>query len=107
MTIFILILALILAVVAVAFALENPAIVTASFFSLHMRGSLALFVLIGVGVGILIGVLAMLPSVLKGVITVSRHRKHISTLEKSLNEQKKAETAEADNKTKSDEASKS
>jgi hypothetical protein len=43
---------------------------------------------------------------LKGALTVSRHRKHIGTLEKSLNEQKKAETAEADDKTKSDEAPK-
>ena len=106
MTVFVLILALILAIVAVAFALQNPLIVTATFFTVSMKGSLALFVLIGVGVGFLIGVLAMLPTVLKGVLTVSRHRKHISTLEKSLNEQKKAETAEADDKTKSDEASK-
>jgi uncharacterized membrane protein YciS (DUF1049 family) len=95
MAIFILILALILAIVAVAFALENPLLVTASFFGLQMQGSLALFVLIGVGVGILIGVLAMLPSVLKGAITVSHHRRQISTLEKSLNEQKKAAPVEA------------
>ena len=95
MAIFILILALILAIVAVAFALENPLLVTASFFGLQMQGSLALFVLIGVGVGILIGVLAMLPSVLKGAITVSHHRRQISALEKSLNEQKKAAPVEA------------
>jgi uncharacterized membrane protein YciS (DUF1049 family) len=106
MTVFVLILALILAIVAVAFALQNPLIVTATFFTVSMKGSLALFVLIGVGVGFVIGVLAILPTVLKGALTVSRHRKHIGTLEKSLNEQKKAGTAEADDKTKSDEAPK-
>jgi putative membrane protein len=103
MTIFILILALILALVAVVFALQNPLIVTATFFTLSMNGSLALFVLVGVGVGILIGVLAMLPSVLKGAITVSRHRSRISTLERSLSEQGKAATAEAEDKTQTDE----
>ncbi|MGA7192584.1 MAG: lipopolysaccharide assembly protein LapA domain-containing protein [Anaerolineales bacterium] len=107
MTIFILILALILAIVAVAFALQNPLIVTATFFTLSMKGSLALFVLIGVGVGIVIGVLAMLPSVLKGALTVSRHRKQINTLEKSLNEQKKTKPDEASDKIKSDETPKS
>jgi lipopolysaccharide assembly protein A len=106
MTIFILILALILAIVAVAFALQNPLIVIATFFTLNMKGSLALFVLIGVGVGFVIGVLAMLPSVLKAALTVSHHRKQISKLEKSLNEQKKTETVVVDGKTKSDEAPK-
>jgi len=106
MTIFILILALILAILAVVFALQNPLVVTATFFTYSMKGSLALFVLIGVGVGILIGVLAMLPSVLKGAITVSRHRSQISSLEKSLNEQKKAAPVEMSDKPDSDEASK-
>jgi len=88
MAIFILILTLILAIVAVIFAIQNPVIVTATFFTLSMKGSLALFVLIGIGVGILIGVLIMLPSVLKGAIKVSQHRKQISGLEKTLNAQK-------------------
>ena len=102
MTVFILMLALILAIRAAAFALQNPLIVTATFFTLSMKGSLALFVLIGVGIGVVIGVLAMLPSVLKGAITVSRHRRQISSLEKSLNEQKKVTTAETDEKPKTE-----
>ena len=88
MAIFILILALILAIISVVFAIQNPFIVTATFFTLSMKGSLALFVLIGVGVGILIGILVMLPGVLKGAIKVSQHRKQISDLEKTLNAQK-------------------
>lgn len=98
MAIFILILTLILAIVSVIFAIQNPVIVTATLFSLSMKGPLALFVLIGIGVGILIGVLVMLPSVLKGAITVSQHRKQISGLEKTLNAQKAkaVEPAESD-----------
>jgi putative membrane protein len=106
MTVFVLILALILAIVAVTFALQNPLIVTATFFAVSMKGSLALFVLIGVGVGVVIGVLAMLPAVLKGALTVSHHRKHISTLEQSLNEQKKAAPAKVSDNPKQDEAPK-
>lgn len=88
MAIFILILALILAIISVVFAVQNPLIVTATLFSLNVKGPMALFVLVGVGVGILIGILVMLPSVLKGVITVSQHRKHINDLEKTVNAQK-------------------
>lgn len=87
MIVFILVLALILAVIAVVFALQNPAIVTAVFFSLSMKGSLALFVLGGVGLGILIGVLAMLPWALRSVMRVSQHRRQISNLQKSLDAQ--------------------
>ena len=89
MTIFFLIIALILAIVAVVIALENPLLVTMSFFGYGVQGSLAAFVLLGVGVGIVIGVLVMLPPVLKGAINVSRHRKQIKTLEKTISEQKK------------------
>ena len=103
MTIFILILALILAILAVAFALQNPLVMTATFFTVSMKGSLALFVLIGAGVGVVIGRLAMLPAVLKGAITVSRHRNRISALEKSLNEQKKVVPAEVGDNAKTDE----
>lgn len=87
MIIFILVLALILAVVAVVFALQNPTVVTAVFFTLSMKGPLALFVLGGVGVGILIGVLAMLPSVLRNAMKISQHRREISSLQKSLDAQ--------------------
>ena len=87
MIIFILVLALILAIVAVVFALQNPTVVTAVFFTLGMKGPLALFVLGGVGVGILIGVLAMLPSVLQNAMKVSQHRRQISSLQKSLDAQ--------------------
>lgn len=87
MIIFILVLALILAIVAVVFALQNPTVVTAVFFALSMKGPLALFVLGGVGVGILIGVLAMLPSVLRNAMRISQHRREISGLQKSLDAQ--------------------
>ncbi len=96
MAVFILILALILAVVAVVFAIQNPVVVTAALFGFSMKGSLALFVLIGVGVGIVIGVLVMMPGALKSAVTIARHRKRISGLEKSLEERKSSASGETD-----------
>ncbi len=86
--ILILAIALVLAVLSVIFALQNPAVVTATFFTLQMKGPLALFVLAGIGIGLVIGVLVMLPGVLKSAVTISRHRKQIGSLEKSLEEHK-------------------
>jgi uncharacterized integral membrane protein len=51
-----LIFAVALSIIAAIFALQNPAMVTANFFGYKVEGSLALFVLIGLGVGLLIGI---------------------------------------------------
>jgi len=86
--IFTLILALIIAIVAVFFALENTAIITVSFFGYGFSGSLALFLLAAVGLGLLLGVLLMTPGRIKSSLSNRRHRKKISTLESNLEEQK-------------------
>ncbi|MGE5252007.1 MAG: lipopolysaccharide assembly protein LapA domain-containing protein [Bacteroidota bacterium] len=90
--VFTLIVVLALAVLSVIFALQNPTSITTNFFSLKMEGPLALFVLGSIGIGIVIGILLMIPSTIKHTITISRHRKHISGLEKSLEEQKAQNT---------------
>jgi putative membrane protein len=86
--VFSLILALVIAIVAVFFALENTMQVTVSFFGYGVDGSLALFILIGLGVGILVGVLFMTPGRIKSSLSNARHRKKIGSLEASLDEQK-------------------
>jgi uncharacterized integral membrane protein len=83
-----LILALIIAIIAVIFALENTMMVTVSFFGYAVDGSLALFILIAVGVGVLIGVLIMSPGRIKSGLSNARNRKKIGTLEASLDEHK-------------------
>lgn len=93
--IFTLILALAFAIVAVIFALQNPMTVTVSLFGYPVDGSLALFILISVGLGILIGVLVMTPGRIKSGITNARHRKKIGSLEASL-EEHKAKLTEAE-----------
>ncbi len=88
MVIFTLILALAFAILAVIFALENPVIVTMSFFSREVEGSLALFILLAVVVGIIIGMLVMVPSTIKHSLELRNNRKKIDGLERSLDEQK-------------------
>ena len=70
-----------LAFVAAFFALQNPTVVAANFFGYTIEGSLALFVLLGLGVGFLIGVLVMLPGTIKNGIAASRHKKRVAELE--------------------------
>ena len=86
--VFALILALAIAIVAVFFALENTMIVTVSFFGYAVDGSLALFILIAMGVGALLGILIMIPGRIKSGLSNARHRKKIGTLETSLEEHK-------------------
>lgn len=86
--IFALILALVIAIVMVFFALENPVLVSVSFFGYEVEGSLALFILAAMGVGVLIGLLLMIPGRIKSGLSNARHRKKIGTLEASLDEHK-------------------
>lgn len=86
--VFAFILALAISVVAVLFALENTMMVTVSFFGYAVDGSLAIFILIAVGVGVLIGVLLMAPGRIKSSLSNARNRKKIGSLEASLIEQK-------------------
>lgn len=86
--VFALILALIIAIVMVFFALENPLMVTVSFFGYAVEGSLALFILAAMGVGVLIGLLLMIPGRVGSALSNARNRKKIGTLETSLAEHK-------------------
>jgi uncharacterized integral membrane protein len=86
--VFALILALAIAILAVFFALENTMIVTVSFFGYAVSGSLALFILAAVALGLLLGVLIMTPGRIKNSLSSRRDAKKISTLESSLDEHK-------------------
>ena len=88
MTLLTLILALVFAILAVIFASQNPMIVTVSFYGYSVDGSLALFILLAVTIGIIIGALMMTPGALKRSFELRGHRKKLGGLEKTLEEQK-------------------
>jgi putative membrane protein len=81
-----LILALVIAIVMVFFALENPVMVSVSFFGYAVEGSLALFILAAMGVGVLVGLLLMIPGRIRSGLSNARNRKKIVALEASLEE---------------------
>jgi putative membrane protein len=110
MMIFSLILALLFAVIAVIFALGNTAVVTVSFLSWSVEGSLALVLLASVAIGILIGVLLMTPGTIKRNLALSGEKKKLKTAEKELDQRKleldehKSKVTELEGKVKETEA---
>lgn len=80
--------ALVIAVIAVIFALQNTMTVTISFLAWEITGSLSLVLLITLAIGALIGLLVLAPSAIKNTIAISNHRKRIGALEKELDEKK-------------------
>jgi uncharacterized integral membrane protein len=88
MAIVYLILALVIAILAVIFALQNSMTVTISFLVWEVTASLSLVILITLGIGILIGLLVLAPSAIKSSFAASSNRKRIGALEKELDEHK-------------------
>ena len=78
--------ALIIAVLAVIFALQNSMTVTISFLAWEVTASLSLVILITIAIGALIGYLVVVPSVIKRSFAASNSRNRISALEKELDE---------------------
>jgi len=82
------ILGLILGGVAVVFALQNIAMVTVSFFSWSIQGSLAVILLTSIISGILICLLIVLPGAIQATFRARNLRKEIVRLEEELKKQK-------------------
>lgn len=79
-------LALIVAAVAVIFALQNTMPVTVAFFMWQFDQSLALVLLSAMALGVLIAVFTMLPSIIRGKWRLAGKQKKISAMEKNLAE---------------------
>ena len=83
-----LILALLIAVIAVIFALQNTTQVTIAFLLWQFDQSLALVLLLSLAIGVVIGLLTISPTVVKGKLAVSNQKKKIDSLEKEINQYK-------------------
>ncbi|MFQ5330372.1 MAG: lipopolysaccharide assembly LapA domain-containing protein [Thermodesulfobacteriota bacterium] len=81
-----LILALLVAIAAVVFALQNITPVTITFFLWQYAGSLALILLLALGLGVLITILASIPATLKRRMEITSQKKTIEQLERELQE---------------------
>lgn len=94
---FFIILSLVIAIIAVIFAMQNLDAVTVSFLFWNFHSPLALVLLITLTVGVLISVLASAPGLVKGKWASSGQRKKLTMLESEREAlRKRAETAEKD-----------
>lgn len=82
MNIFLIALVLLIAVVAVAFALQNSAVITVAFFSWSLSGSLSLFLIVTMAAGFLFGTLMMMLSNFMRTRLASSLNRQIAALKK-------------------------
>ena len=82
-----LILGIVFAIGAVVFALQNNVAVVVSIALWQFEGSLALVLLVALGLGVLIAGLVSSPTVIRGQWTASRLRHQVTELEEKLRQQ--------------------
>lgn len=82
------ILGLLLGAAAVIFALQNVAVVTVSFFSWEITGSLALILSMAIGAGALAMILLVIPESAKNYFRHKKLLKENKNLEEELRKQK-------------------
>ena len=79
-----LIVAIIVAILAVVFALQNAVPITVSFLTWRFESSLALVLLITVALGVIMSLLVSVPSKIKRIKLISSQKKKIQELESNL-----------------------
>ncbi len=81
---FFIVLALLIAIAIILFALQNSAVVTVSFLSFHYDGSIALILVTVFALGLLAGLLISIPSLLRKSLDLREQKKKVKQLEESI-----------------------
>ena len=81
---FFIVLALLIALAIVLFALQNSTIVTVSFLSFHYNGSLALILIVVFTLGLLAGILISIPPLLRKHSDLREQKRRVKQLEESI-----------------------
>ena len=79
---------ILLGAVAVVFALQNITVITVTFFSWQLTGSLALILLIAITAGMLIAIFLLLPEFISNYFKARRLQKENGKLAEELRKQK-------------------
>lgn len=82
------IIGILLGAAAVVFALQNVAVITVTFFSWHLTGSLALILLLALGTGVIVTALLVLPESIKNYFRYRSLKKENESLAEDLRKQK-------------------
>ncbi|MDB9316938.1 MULTISPECIES: LapA family protein [Cyanophyceae] len=80
------IIAVLVALFPVAFAFQNAVSISVRFFGVNFEASLAIVLIWTLGIGILIGLLASMPSVIKRNLKISKSKGRIAELENESNQ---------------------
>jgi uncharacterized integral membrane protein len=88
LVIFSLILGIVLGAATVIFALQNVTVITITFFTWQLQGSLALILLLSTGMGVLISLLIVLPESIRSYFRYKKLQKENEKLEEALRKQK-------------------
>jgi putative membrane protein len=78
-----LILALLICIAIVLFAVQNAALVTVTFLTFHFAGSLAFILVVVLALGVLSGMLMTAPSFWRKSLVLREQRKKVKQLEES------------------------
>jgi len=101
-----LVVAIIIAILAVVFALQNAVPIAVSFLTWRFESSLALVLLITVALGIIMSLLVSVPSKIKRMKLISSQKKKIQELESGFQRESESKIGE-ESETKIEEETKS
>lgn len=76
-----LVLAVAVTILAVFFASYNQSVITVNLFGTQVQGTVGLLMVVALGIGVLIGVLLMLPSAISRSWTLMRHKRKLQELQ--------------------------
>ena len=95
MRVFYIILVLLVAIVAVVFALQNTAAITVSFFTWSVSASLSLLLIVTLALGFILAILMMAPSLFKRGWLTSGLKRKVASLEREKAAQGKKDAVTA------------
>jgi putative membrane protein len=78
-----LILAVAVTILAVFFASYNQSVIAVNVFGYQVKGTVGLLMVIALGVGVLVGVLLMLPSAISRSWALMRHKRKLQELQQA------------------------
>ena len=78
---FTMIVVVIVAVLAVFFTSYNQTMIEVIFFGFPVQGTIGLFLVLALGLGVVLGILIMLPGLIGRTWTLSRHKRRLAQLE--------------------------
>ncbi|MBW4555222.1 MAG: DUF1049 domain-containing protein [Trichormus sp. ATA11-4-KO1] len=79
------IIAVLVALLAVVFAFQNAVTISITFFDWNLQASLAIVLILTLGIGIIIGLLVSIPNLIKRNLRIAKYKEKVTELENESN----------------------